>query len=234
MSQKFSDEESRALFLAYKQGDISARNKLSEANQGLIGHIADKAMTRLFTGQYADGLQSKIDWEDLMQSGNIGLEYALAKFDPDRGTQFSTFAYSRIRKHILLFINSCLLVKTMRSEYHKVQSADDRVTEPESFQKSLKDKERRESRAAALMKMLELFPAREREILKLRFGLDDAVERSYKEIAPRFGLSALYVRNIYHRCLAELKIIYDRYEETGKIMRDLPRNYPKRTGRANT
>lgn len=38
--------------------------------------------------------------EDLVQDGNIGLIYAIEKFDPDRGTRFSTYASFWIRYYI--------------------------------------------------------------------------------------------------------------------------------------
>ena len=44
--------------------------------------------------------KSKTDWLDLVQAGNIGLISAADRFDPERGYQFSTYAYWWIRQGI--------------------------------------------------------------------------------------------------------------------------------------
>lgn len=67
--------------------DLDARNKLVEHNLRLVRWIA-----RRFTW-------SNIDFEDLVQEGNIGLMKAADKFDPERG-RFSTYASWWIRAAI--------------------------------------------------------------------------------------------------------------------------------------
>jgi RNA polymerase sigma factor for flagellar operon FliA len=52
-------------------------------------------------GRLAIELPSRIDRDDLVGYGMIGLVGAADSFDPSRGLQFSTFAYSRIRGAIL-------------------------------------------------------------------------------------------------------------------------------------
>jgi len=44
--------------------------------------------------------QSKVEWLDLIQAGNIGLMSAADKFKPELGYQFSTYAYWWIRQSI--------------------------------------------------------------------------------------------------------------------------------------
>ncbi len=65
-----------------------ARQRLVEANQGLVWQIARR---------YAD---AGMDVEDLVQEGNIGLLHAIEKFDPDLGYRFSTYATWWIRQAI--------------------------------------------------------------------------------------------------------------------------------------
>lgn len=44
--------------------------------------------------------QSKVEWLDLIQAGNMGLMTAADRFEPEKGYQFSTYAYWWIRQAI--------------------------------------------------------------------------------------------------------------------------------------
>ena len=68
------------------------REELVFAHQGLVRAIA-RGIHRSFP--------SYIDLDDLISYGQLGLAQAARDFDPDRGIQFSTFAYYRIRGAIL-------------------------------------------------------------------------------------------------------------------------------------
>jgi RNA polymerase primary sigma factor len=61
-------------------------NHFVAANQRLIYSIAKR-----YQGQ-------GLDWEDLVQEGNIGLLRAIEKFDPERGLKFSTIGVWWIRQ----------------------------------------------------------------------------------------------------------------------------------------
>lgn len=67
----------------------SARKRFLNANLKLVVALALKYKR-----------YSKLDLEDLVQEGNIGLMRALEKFDPDRGFKFSTYASWWIRQAI--------------------------------------------------------------------------------------------------------------------------------------
>ena len=62
--------------------------QLIEDNQGLVRSLA-KRIHR--------GLPSHVEFEDLVSYGQAGLAEAARSFDPEVGSQFSTFAYYRIR-----------------------------------------------------------------------------------------------------------------------------------------
>jgi RNA polymerase sigma factor for flagellar operon FliA len=68
------------------------RDELVFAHQGLVRAIA-RGIHRSFP--------SHIELDDLIAYGQLGLAQAARDFDPERGIQFSTFAYYRIRGAIL-------------------------------------------------------------------------------------------------------------------------------------
>jgi RNA polymerase sigma factor for flagellar operon FliA len=67
-------------------------DQLIFTHQGLVRSLA-RSIHR--------GFPSYVDLDDLVGYGQVGLAQAARDFDPERGLQFSTFAYHRIRGAIL-------------------------------------------------------------------------------------------------------------------------------------
>lgn len=83
-------EGERTLARRVQRGDEEARQRLIEANLRLVVYIAKRYARR---GD-PDFLL------DLIQEGNLGLFRAVERFDPERGTRFSTYASYWIRQAI--------------------------------------------------------------------------------------------------------------------------------------
>jgi RNA polymerase sigma-32 factor len=79
------------LFVRYQAGDRKAGDALVRANMHVVEYLARKAAGRR-------------DHEDMIAEGCIGLTIAIAKFDPERGTRFITYAKPWITTRIYMAI----------------------------------------------------------------------------------------------------------------------------------
>ncbi len=117
-------EKFEELLTGSKKGNIKARQRLVTLNLPLVQALASR---------YSFG---RIDAEDIFQEGCVGLIKALDKFDPDRGTSFSTYAVPFILGEIRSFLrDNGYSVKVSRS-YHKHRGQFQR--EKERLEQSLK------------------------------------------------------------------------------------------------
>jgi len=87
-----ADSRSYNLWDALAAGDSNARDLLLTENLSLVHHVARQLGRRL---------SDKVDHDELVSAGILGLMSAMTAFDPQRGLAFSTFAVPRIRGAIL-------------------------------------------------------------------------------------------------------------------------------------
>lgn len=82
-------DEEVSLAQRIEQGDQVARNRLVEANLGLVSLIANQYRGR------------GVSLSDLVQEGSIGLLEAAVRYDHRRQVKFSTYAVWRVRSRML-------------------------------------------------------------------------------------------------------------------------------------
>lgn len=77
----------------------SGRNRQASGVQGRID--ACQGLVRSLAWKIHQQLPPGVDLDDLISYGQVGLAQAAAEFDPERGTNFTTYAYYRVRGAIL-------------------------------------------------------------------------------------------------------------------------------------
>jgi RNA polymerase sigma-32 factor len=98
------EEEREAARRVRMNGDMDAGQRMVLANLRLVVSMAL---------QY----HSSLNLLDLIQEGNMGLVYAVRKYDPERGTKFSTYATFWIRAYMLRYLrNSWSVVKVATTD----------------------------------------------------------------------------------------------------------------------
>lgn len=115
-SNSYQDNE--ALLRLAQQGDIDARDRIYEANIGLIYMVLERFKNTSY------------DYEDLFQVGSIGLLKAIDKFDFSFNVRFSTYAVPMIIGEIKKFLRDDGIVKVQRNlkeTYTKIRWAQDKL-----------------------------------------------------------------------------------------------------------
>src|SRR3954469_21348639 len=73
-------------------GSADGVTSLTQQHVGLVHHVARQLSRRL---------HDKVDLDELVSAGSIGLMQAAASYEPARGLTFSTYAVPRIRGSML-------------------------------------------------------------------------------------------------------------------------------------
>jgi RNA polymerase sigma factor for flagellar operon FliA len=102
----------------------SRRDQLILEHLGLVRHLVGKLVTELPPGVDVDNLES---------AGILGLVEAAHHYDPERGAQFKTYAYSRIRGAVLDELRrNCPLPQHMLQQVARVRRAYEELLPPVS------------------------------------------------------------------------------------------------------
>ena len=194
-----SAKEERECVEKMENGDIEARNKLIEHNLRLVAHIAKK-----YSGSVRDS-------EDLISLGTIGLIKGISSYDSSKGTRLATYAARCIENEILMLMRSSKKSQGDVSlndpigtdkEGNQILLMDIIGTDEEDVIKEIDFK----LKVKRLYRNIEtLLDDREREIIRLRYGLNSGNEMTQREIAKMLGISRSYVSRIEKRAVSKLK-----------------------------
>jgi RNA polymerase sigma factor (sigma-70 family) len=141
---------------------------------------------------------------ELLSDGNMSLIRAVEKFDFSRGNKFSTYASWAIMKN---FARSIPEEKRRRERYltgHEdmFEAAPDTRTDEQEIVASAEQTKHRVNR------LLEYLDPRERQIIRMRAGLDSYSEgMTLEEIGQQLGITKERVRQLNVRIMAKLRDI---------------------------
>jgi RNA polymerase primary sigma factor len=217
---RLSVDEERALGERIKDGgDEAAITRLVEANLRFVVSYAKRYR----------GLG--VSFLDLIHEGNLGLIEAAQRFDPSRNVKFITYAVWWVREsmmHVLAdqtraFSFPPKLFATLRrgpgggadvslsEPVHRSHAADEGSSRElgdlleQDGVPAIEDEMIHQSDLDELAEALRDLDGKEREVVRLRFGLEDDEPRTLQEIGDRLHLSRERVRQIESRAKDKLR-----------------------------
>lgn len=199
-----SDEEG-VLLERLESGDYSIRDILIERNLRLVVYIARKFEN---TG---------IGIEDLVSIGTIGLIKAVNTFDPQKKIKLATYASRCIENEILMYLRRNNKTRSEVSfdeplnidwDGNELLLSDVLGTENDIISKPIEEQVDRQLLHLAMGRLTN----REKVIMELRFGLDNGVEKTQKEVADRLGISQSYISRLEKRIIRRLRKEFCRLE----------------------
>lgn len=197
-----SAKEEREYLKKCRAGDKEARNALIERNLRLVAYIAKK---------YA---ATERDMEDLISIGTIGLIKAVDSFDETKKIRLASYSSKCIENEILM--NMRMKKKTARDVYLYDSIGSDKegneINLIDIIEYEDEDIPERLTREEHLRKlngfMDEVLTEREKEIIRLRYGLGGQEEQTQREVSKQFGISRSYVSRIEKKALQKLNKCY--------------------------
>ncbi len=195
-----SKEEEISYVERSMKGDKKARNILIEHNLRLVVFLAKK---------YEN---TKIDLEDLVSIGTIGLIKGVNTYKLDKNIKLATYASRCIDNEILMYLRKTKKKRTEISfedslsfdaDGNELHLEDVLGTEPDIVTKNLE--ENLEKRM--LYEEVNKLKGRDKEIIEYRYGLNGKKEMTQKEVATLMGISQSYISRIEKKVIKRLRNI---------------------------
>ncbi|MDD6203498.1 MAG: RNA polymerase sporulation sigma factor SigE [Firmicutes bacterium] len=194
----FPPEEEQLWLEKHARGSAEARSKLIEHNLRLVVYIAKRFEN---TG---------VTMEDLISIGTIGLIKAVNTYNMEKKIKLATYASRCIENEILMFLRRSSKYRYDVSfdeplnvdwDGNELLLSDVLGTDADVVNKNIEQETERQ----LLFQALSQLPAREKEIMEMRFGLCGRRELTQKEVAAKLGISQSYISRLEKRIIKRLK-----------------------------
>lgn len=200
LPEPLSKEEEDKYISLFLDGDMTARDKLIEHNLRLVVFLAKK---------YEN---TKIDLEDLVSIGTIGLIKGVNTYQNDKNIKLATYASRCIDNEILMYLRKTKRKRSevsfedslsFDSEGNELHLEDVLGTEDDIVTKPIEN----EFDKYMMYKEVAKLNDRNREIIELRYGLNGKKEMTQKEVANLLGISQSYISRIEKKIIKKLSSI---------------------------
>lgn len=191
-------EEEEKVFSMLETDPHTARQELITHNLRLVVYIAKKFEN------------TSTNVEDLISIGTIGLIKAVNTFCPSKNIKLATYASRCIENEILMFLRKSSQYKNDVSideplnidwDGNELLLSDILGTDEDIVSKNVEI----EAENIMLMEALNNLSDREKNIMCMRFGLDDGKEKTQKEVADIIGISQSYISRLEKKIVKQLK-----------------------------
>lgn len=181
------------------EGDKFARETLIKHNLRLVAHVCKK-------------YNGSAEADDLLSVGSIGLIKGIDSFKLDKGSQLSTYVSRCIENEILMLFRSnkkhksCISIEEtigVDKDGQEMSLADILPQDVEQDPQYIVERKVMLEEVKASMKRN--LSKREYQILSLRYGLTDGIERTQQEVANRMNISRSYISRIETKAIDLLK-----------------------------
>ena len=198
LPEPLSKEEEEKYVKLMQEGDVNAKNILIEHNLRLVVYLSKK---------YEN---TKVDLEDLVSIGTIGLIKGINTYKLGKNIKLATYASRCIDNEILMYLrknrkrNADVSLEeslSYDSEGNELHLEDILGTDPDIVTKELEDNDMKRM----LMNEIKQLPERDKEIMKLRYGLFGEKEITQKELAEKLNISQSYISRIEKKVIRKIK-----------------------------
>lgn len=192
-----NDREFELVQAFQEHNDISAKSELIEHNLRLVMYIAKRFENK------------KLDMQDLVSVGSIGLIKAVDSYKPDKNIKLATYASRCIENEILMYlrkanksINDLSLDDTLSSD-----DEGNNLTLGEIIpdNKIAYDEIELKDQKSYLIQSISKLNDREKLIMSMRYGLNGCKELTQKEVAEYMNISQSYISRLEKKILNKLK-----------------------------
>ena len=197
LPEPLSKEEEERLVNEFHNGNLKAKDKLIEHNLRLVVYLSKK---------YEN---TKIDLEDLVSIGSIGLIKGINTYKGDKNIKLATYASRCIDNEILMYLRKNKKRRADVSldeslsydkEGNELTLEDVLGTEEDIVTRGLEEEDTKK----LMLEEIDKLKKRDKEIMIMRYGLDGKEELTQKEVADKLGISQSYISRIEKKVIKEI------------------------------